>query len=163
MMTFSTTNRNFFIRTVSAANPDTINISIRIKSVGLMINKSAWHIGWVETSSTSTTDGGANWSCVENTGNYPGDFHILCENSTSWTLADSAGVDTFAFSISTWGTNGSHNGTWHSLDDWQDNDTFATNVDGGANVSLGLRFFAPTYTEVATEEQFDLTLSMVLV
>jgi len=149
------------IEQVSAANPDTVNITVRIKQIGIACNRSDWDLGWVELGSTTATDNGANWSNITNTGNYPCDFHILGEDSESWTLEATAGADQFGLEFIGYGTNASQT-DWHALTGDSDNDTIAHDVAASSGVNMGLRFSAPTSTDVDTQESLTLTLSAVL-
>jgi hypothetical protein len=153
---------------VAAANHSDVQITVRIKQVGISLNRTAWALGWQQlnailwVSNQSETTGtwkSNSWGLITNTGNYNETIHAIGENAATWTIATTPGADAFALRIRTNATGLYGAGAWGNL---STNCTISNNVHASGTMTFGLQYCTPTSTTTYAQQSTNISFSAVL-
>jgi hypothetical protein len=109
------------------------------------------------TKSTISTDLNDTQTATNN-GNVTATFNIRGQNSANWTLAGTAGVDTYVHQFCT-ATCGTPPTNFTALT--TSNQTLASNVAASGTQTFELRINTPTSSSVTTQQSVDVTVQAV--
>ncbi|HCR81446.1 MAG: hypothetical protein UY13_C0002G0138 [Candidatus Pacebacteria bacterium GW2011_GWB1_47_8] len=140
----------------SAASSANVTATVTIQNVSVAVTDGSVAYTTVSTSGNAdTTSNGVNDSqTATNDGNVTEDLNIRGADSTSWTLAATAGSEQYAhkFCITTCDTTP----TWTALT--TSNQTLAASVATSGTQVFDLQFLAPTATTQTAQESLTVTV-----
>lgn len=135
---------------------ESVTATVTAQQIALSVSDGAVAYGTLDIGSTMTTltDGVNDTQTVTNDGNVNQDFSIQGQDSSpdNWTLAATAGSDTYAHEFSTDSGVG-----WTAMES-ATYTTFATGVGASASESLDLNIHMPTSTTATAEQNVDVSV-----
>jgi|GEM_PF-2182553 len=128
-----------------------------VVSVSVSDGKVAYGIIPADTSKSTCTSELNDAQTVTNDGNVTENFNIRGQNSANWTLASTAGNDQYVHSFATSTCSTWPGGTALTTSD----QTLATGVAPGSNITLNLQIHTPTSSSVYTQQSVDVIITAV--
>lgn len=144
---------------VNGTSEATVGATVTIQDVSVSVSDGAVSYGDQPTSATiDTTTGGVDDSqTATNDGNVTEDFNIKGHDTTSWTLASSAGSDQYFHNFCISSCDSSP--TWSSTSTTYQ--TLVTGVSPSGTQTFDLQLGTPTSTTDFTQQNTDITVQAV--
>ncbi len=146
-----------------ATSTATVAATVTLQNVSVSVADGSISYGTLAVNTTKTTlAGGLNDQQVAtNAGNVAEDFNIKGQNSANWTLAGTAGVDTYVhkFCVATCGTEGTPGAGFTALT--TSYASLATNVATSGTQAFDLLINIPTSSATFTSQSVDVMVQAV--
>lgn len=145
---------------VAAADTDAVQATVTVQNISISVSDGTVAYGTLATNTTRGTHSGDlnDSQTATNDGNIQEDFNIKGQNSTNWTLAGTAGADTYVHSycITSCGTPPTN---YTALT--TNYATLKNDVAASGNQAFDLFINTPTSTSVFTEQSVDVTVQAI--
>jgi len=141
-----------------AASTATVAATVTVQNISMTLSTSgtiAWGILPVNTASSTNP---AYTQSFTNSGNVPENFLVQGQNSASWTLATTNGIDTYVESFCATSCTTAPTG-YTALT--TSNQTLASNIAVSGTSPLDLYIKVPTSSSVFTSQSVDVTVTAV--
>lgn len=147
-----------FIQSAQAATTADVAATVTVQNVSVSVSSGTVNYGTLATNTSAGTNG-SNTQTVTNAGNVAEDFNIRGQNSANWTLAGSAGTDTYVhrFCVATCGsapTNYTGLTTSYAA-------LGAGNIASSGTQTFDLHITTPTSSSVFTQQSVNVTVQAV--
>ena len=148
----------FFSQLAIAATTATVAATVTVQNVSVSVASGTVSYGTLGTNASAGTNG-SNTQTATNNGNIAEDFNITGQNSANWTLANSAGTDTYVHQFCTAScasapTNYTKLTTSYAA-------LGAGNVAASGAQTFDLYITSPTSSSVFTQQSVNVTIQAV--
>jgi len=141
---------------VCAASSADVTATVTVQNVSVSVTDGSVSYGTVTSSGDqdTTTNGVDDSQTATNDGNVAEDINIRGADSTSWTLASSAGSEQYAHKFCT--SNCDSDPTWTALT--STNQTLSAGVSASGSVTFDLQILVPSATTQTSAESITVTV-----
>lgn len=149
-----------FTAKVNAANTGTVSATVTAQNISVTVSDGtiAYGILPVSTSKSTTAADLNDLQTATNNGNVSEDFNIKGNNSASWTLAATPGVEQYTHKFCTASCTTPPTNYTALTTNYQ---TLGTNITTSGTKTFDLQLSTPTSTAVFTAQNVDITIQAV--